>query len=133
MRTLIVVMACAGLLALSGVSPAAQISSPTIYGTFDQVIAECAVFNSGTAAHAVTVKLVSEFGETIGPINCGGKALGAGEFCSLRTLIDNSTAYACVATSGSIATLSGGLVFHRHVLDDAGVLVLHPIRFAPLR
>ena len=47
MRTLIVAMACAGVLALSGVSQAAQISSPTIYSTFDQVIAECSVVNGG--------------------------------------------------------------------------------------
>ena len=101
MRTLMVAAACVGLLALSGVSQAAQISSPTIYGTFDQVVAECAVLNGGTP-QGVTVKLVSEFGDTIGPTNCGGMKLGAGEFCSLFTSIDNSTAYACVATAGSI-------------------------------
>ena len=133
MRTLIVATACAGVLALSGMSQAAQISSPTIYGTFDQVVAECAVVNGGTTPLAVTVKLVSEFGDTIGPMNCGGMKLGAGEFCSLFTPIDNSTAYACVATAGSIANLSGGLAFHKQVESDFGILVFHPIRFAPLR
>ena len=131
MRTLMVATACIGLLALGGVSQAAQISSPTIYGTFDQVVAECAVLNGG-APQAVTVKLVSEFGDTIGPTNCGGTKLGAGEFCSLFTPIDNSTAYACVATAGSITTLSGGLVFHKQV-QVGGILVYHPIRFTPLR
>ena len=135
MRTLIVVVACAGVLALSGVSQAAQIASPTIYGTFDQVIAECAVVNGGpTPLTLVTIKIVSEFGETIGPMNCGtNKTLGVGEFCSLRTLIDNSTAYACVATAAALANFRGGLVFHKHFLNESGSLTLHPIRFAPLR
>ena len=120
---------------ISGVSRAAQIASPTIYGTFDQVLAECAVVNGGpTPLPAVTIKIVSEFGETIGPMNCGNnKTLGVDEFCSLVTLIDNSTAYACVATAGSIANLRGGLVFHKHFLNESGSLTLHPIRFAPLR
>jgi hypothetical protein len=135
MRNLIVATACAGVLALSGVSQAAQISSPTIYGTFDQVMAECSVVNGGpTPLPGVTVKIVSEFGETIGPMNCGtNKTLAAGEFCSLITQIDNSTAYACVATAGSIANLRGGLVFHKHFLNPGGSLTLHPIRFTPLR
>src|SRR6185295_8864523 len=131
MRTLIVAMACAGVLALSGVSQAAQIASPTIYGSFDQVLAECSVVNGGpTPLASVTIKIVSEFGETIGPMNCGSnKTLGIGEFCSLRTLIDNTTAYACVATAGSITNLRGGLVFHKHFLNPGGSLTLHPIRF----
>jgi hypothetical protein len=135
MRTLIVVVACAGVLALSGVSQAAQIASPTIYGAFDQVLAECAIVNGGpTPLPAVTIKIVSEFGETIGPMNCcTNKTLGAGEFCSLVTQIDNSTAYACVATAGSLANFRGGLAFHEQVQDNSGILVFHPIRFAPLR
>lgn len=65
-------------------------------------------------------------------MSCDGKPLGAGKFCSLRTLIDNSTAYACVATAGSVANLSGVLVFDKEVVDD-NILFFHPIRFAPLR
>ena len=80
----------------------------------------------------MTIKIVSEFGETIGPMNCGSK-LGVDQFCSLRTLIDNSTAYACVATAASITNLRGGFVFHKHFLNESGSLTLHPIRFAPLR
>ena len=133
MKTLIVAIAYAGVLALGGMSEAAQISSPTIYGTFDQVLAECSVWNGGTAAQAVTVKLVSESGATIGPVSCGAGGLGAGEFCSLVTQIDNATAYACVATAGSVVNLRGGLAVHKHLQDSNGILVLHPIRFAPLR
>ena len=135
MRTLIVAMSCAGVLALSGVSQAAQISSPTIYSTFDQVMAECSVVNGGpTPLTLVTVKIVSEFGETIGPMNCGNnKTLGAGEFCSLITQIDNSTAYACVATAAALANFRGGLALHKQVQDNSGILVFHPIRFTPLR
>ncbi len=121
------------MLALSGVSQAAQISSPTIYGTLDQQSAECSVLNGGTTPQAVTVKLVSEFGDTIGPMNCGGARLDAGEFCSLFTPIDNSTSYACVVTAGSVANLRGGLVLHRRVLDDFGLFNFQAIRFAPLR
>ena len=133
MRTFIAAVVSFGLLAWGGAARAAQLSSPTIYGTFDQVLAECAIINGGPTALAVTVKLVSEFGDTIGPENCGGARLGAGEACSLRTLIDNSTAYACVATAASVTNLRGGLVFHRQVQDQFGVLVFHPIRFAPMR
>ena len=135
MRTLIVAMACFSVLALSGVSQAAQIASPTIYGSFDQVLAECSVVNGGPSSlSAVTVKLVSEFGETIGPMNCGtNKTLAAGEFCSLITQIDNSTAYACVATAAALANFRGGLVFHKDFLNEGGSLTFHPIRFAPLR
>ena len=133
MRTLLVATAVAGLLALSGAAQAAQIASPTIYGTADQVLAECAIINGGLTPLTVSVKIVSEFGDTIGPINCGGQTLAAGDACSLATLIDNSTAYACVASAPAIANLRGGLVFHKHVQDSFGILVLHPIRFAPLR
>lgn len=133
MKTHIVAMACAAMLVLSGAAQAGQLSSPMIYGTIDQVLAECAIFNGGTAPQTITIKLVSEFGDVIGPMICGGDKLAAGDACSLSTLIDNTTAYACVATAGSIANLSGGLVFHKHVQDPFGVIVLHPIRFAPLR
>ena len=133
MRTLIVAIACAGVVAWSGMSEAAQLASPTIYGTLDQFLAECAVINGGGNAQAVSVKLVSEFGQTIGPVSCGGPTLAAGDACSLSAIIDNTTAYACVATAGSVANLRGALVFHRHVQDSSGILVLHPIRFSPLR
>jgi hypothetical protein len=133
MRTLIAAIACAAMLVWSGVSQAAQLASPTIYGTADQFLAECAIINGGTHSQAVTVKIISEFGETIGPESCGGPTLAAGDACSISLIIDNLTAYACVASAGSVANLRGGLVFHRHVVDGSGILVLHPIRFAPLR
>ncbi len=47
MRTLIVVAACASLLALSGVSDAAQIASPSIFGSIEQFKAECSVVERG--------------------------------------------------------------------------------------
>src|SRR5262245_53222332 len=133
MKALIAAIACSGVLAFTVASQAAQLSSPTIYGTFEQVLAECAILNGGSTAQAVSVKLVSEFGDTIGPVSCGGAKLAAGQACSLQTFIDNATAYACVATAASVVNLRGGLVFHQQVVDSAGVLVFHPIRFAPLR
>jgi hypothetical protein len=78
----------------------AQLSSPTIYGTFEQILAQCSITNGGTGAQAVSVKLVYEFGDAIRPLACGGPKLGIGQFCSLVTEIDNSTAY---ATDGEIA------------------------------
>ena len=63
MRRLIVATACAGVLALSGVSQAAQIASPTIYGTFDQVMAECSVVNGGpTPLSAVFITVIGAAG-----------------------------------------------------------------------
>ena len=68
MRTLIVATACASVLAFSGLSQAAQISSPTIFGTASEDRAECAVLNNGTSPLAVTVKIIDDFAQTVGDI-----------------------------------------------------------------
>src|SRR5262245_48978603 len=89
MRTLIAAIACAAALAWGGVSQAAQLASPTIYGNAEQFLAECAIINGGTGPQAVNVKIISEFGDTVGSESCGGPTLAAGDACSLSLAIDN--------------------------------------------
>ena len=117
----------------SGTCPRRRdLSSPTIYGTFDQVVAECAVFNGGISPLAVTVNSRLRIGETIGPLNCD--APSSAPASSARSSRSSTTRRPMhVATAESIANLSGGLVFHKEVVDPSGILVFHPIRFAPLR
>ena len=72
MRTLIVATAFATVLALSGVSQAAQISTPAIFGTHNQDMAHCLVVNGGTSPLDVTLKLINEYGGTEATYNCHG-------------------------------------------------------------
>ena len=132
MRTLIVTLACAAVLALSGVSQAAQIASPPIFGTGDQDFAHCVVLNGGTTPLKVTLKILNEFGGTEATDNCGGP-LGAGQFCARRIAIDNAGAYACIATAGSTTNLRGALTLEEEQPSPSGGDFLRPIRSAPLR
>jgi len=132
MRTLIITLACAAVLALSGVSQAAQIASPILYGNEDQVFAQCIVVNSGTTPLTVTLKILDSFGLTVATDNCDG-SLDAEEFCTRALAIDNQTAYACIATAGSVATLRGTLVLEEKVPNPStGGTFRRPIRSAPL-
>jgi hypothetical protein len=132
MRTLVVTMACAAVLVLSGMSQAAQIASPPIFGTGDQDFAHCIVLNGGMTPLAVAVKIINEFGGTEATYNCSGP-LGAGQFCALRRAIDNAGAYACVATAGSTANLRGALTLEEEQPDPSGGEFLRPIRSEPMR
>ena len=67
MRTFIVITACAAVLALTGVSRAAEISSPGIFGVDFQTRAECVVLNHGTTPVAVTVNTMARRWSTISP------------------------------------------------------------------
>ena len=128
MKTLIVATAFAAALALSGVSQAAQISTPTIFGTGEQDKAHCIVLNGGTSPLAVTVKLLNEYGGTEATYSCSGP-LGAGQFCALRRSIDNAGAYACIATAGSTTKLRGALILEEELLDPVwGTTFLRPVR-----
>jgi hypothetical protein len=132
MRTLVVTMACAAVLALSGASQAAQIASPTIFGTGTQDKAHCVVLNGGTTPLTVTLKILNEFGGTEATDNCGGP-LGAGQFCARRIAIDNAGAYACIATTRSTANLRGALALEEELPNPSGGTFLRPIRSAPMR
>ena len=134
MKTFIVSTICASVLALAGVSQAGQISSPTIFGSGDAVAAECVVYNGGTNAVAMTVKIIDDFAQTIKTSNCGGP-VGAGQFCSVFTPIDGAEAHACiVATPGSSTNLRGALVHFKRVgPDDFDLFHFHAIRSAALR
>jgi hypothetical protein len=132
MRTLVIATTVAALLALGGVSEAAQISSPMIFGTGEQDRAECVVLNTGSSPVALTVKLINDFGGTEATYNCGGP-LGPGQFCSLLRPIDNASAYACTATAGSTGNLRGTAVLLERVLDSWDLFRLRAVRSAPMR
>jgi hypothetical protein len=135
MRTLIFAMACAAVLALSGVSQAAQIPTPAIFGNRNQDKAHCLVINGGTSPLAVTLKLINEYGGTEATYNCRGP-LDPGEFCTLRTTITNALAcaYACIATAGSTANIRGALVIEEKLIDPFwSTKFFRPVRSAPMR
>jgi hypothetical protein len=143
MRTLILATVCAGVLALSGMSEAAQISSASIFGGHFQTRAECVVLNFGTTPiPAATVKILNDNGQTAATSNCDG-ALDAGEFCSVVAAITNQNplasihnmnSYSCVATAPSTGNLRGALVIYEEVYDyDWGIYNWHPMRSAPLQ
>ena len=112
MRTLIVATVCAGVLACSGMSEAAQISSASIFGGHFQTRAECVILNFGTRPVAATVKILNDNGQTAATSNCDG-SLDAGEFCSVVAAITFRTrlhpsfmnSFSCVATAASTANL----------------------------
>lgn len=132
MRIIIALVVTAGILGMAGVSDAAQISSPAIFGAFTQTVAECVVLNAGESALSVTVKIVNESGGVIKSYSCGG-ALGPDDFCSVATTISWGVAHGCVATAGSTATLRGALTIDETVSDGFGYFYLRAIRSAPLR
>jgi len=85
-----------------------------------------------TGTSSVTIKIVDDFAQTIATRNCG--PVGAGQFCSLFTPIDNAEAHTCVvATPSSISNLRGALVLYKSVVDSFGLKQLHSVRSAPLR
>ena len=132
MKALIKTLACAAVLALSGVSEAGQISSPVIYGALSQHRTHCTVLNGGTTAVAVTLKLVNDFYGLEATYNCG--AIPPGDFCSLSRVIDNSSAYACTATAGATSNLRGALVIEESVWDPVWqTFFQRPIRSAPMQ
>jgi hypothetical protein len=142
MRTLILATVCASVLVFSGMSEAAQISSPSIFGGHFQTRAECAVLNFGTRPVAATVKILNDNGQTAATTNCDG-SLDAGEFCSVVAAITsqnplasmhNMNSYSCVATAPSTGSLRGALVIYEEVYDyDWGIYNLQPMRSAPLQ
>src|SRR5262245_1706571 len=131
MRTLIAAAASAAMLAWSGVSQAAQIASPMIFGNVEQDRAECVVLNGGTSPIAVTVKIVDEAGATKATSTCGGP-LAAGEFCSLNIALGFVGPFGCTATAASVTNLRGALALEEQVLDSFGLFQLHVVRTAPL-
>jgi hypothetical protein len=133
MRTLIIVGACAGLLALSGASEAAQMASSPIFGSINQFQAECSIVNAGTNAQSVTIKIFDDFGNLFGTSTCDG-SVGSGGFCSLVVNIENAEAYACIVTAGATANLRGSLVLYQKLFDPVfQVFYSDPLRSAPLR
>ena len=132
MRAFIIALAGAGVLALSGVSPAAQISSPMVFGNVSQDRAECVVVNGGTAPLTVTLKIVDEAGATKVTSNCDG-SIPAGDFCDLIMPVGFVGAFSCTATAPSVTNLRGALVLEDKVLDSFGLFQFRAIRSEQLR
>jgi len=101
MKTIIALGACAAVLAPAGVSDAAQISSPAIFGAFTQNTAHCVVVNSGTTTFTVTVKILNESGGVVTSVT---DPLAPGEFGPVSANVSSGVAYACTATAGSSRT-----------------------------
>ena len=116
---------------MSGVGHAAQIASPTIFGSIEQVLGECSVINGSPGTLTVSLKIVDELGATAATSNCDGP-LTAGEFCALSVPIDNAAGYACIAT-GQTANLRGSMALERKVQDSFGLFNFQIIRIAPMR
>lgn len=138
MRTFIAATALATVLALTGASQAAEISSPGIFGVVFQFMAECVVYNAGKTPLQVTVKIVGHNGSSLETYNCGGP-LGAGQFCAVNAgwgdglPLDDGIPVACVATAPSVANLRGTMVIQERVPDDFGGFSLQGMRSTPLR
>ncbi len=133
MRTLIVVTACAAVLALTGVAQAAEISSAGIFGVEFQDRAECVVLNHGNTPVAVTVNIFAGSGVQLATSNCGGP-LGPGQFCNV---VRNSPPpfenepVSCSVTAGSTRNLRGAIVIEESPFTGHGPF--HLVRSAPLR
>ena len=132
MKTLMVAVAFAGVVGVTGLAHAAQIASPSIFGNQTQDVAECVVLNFGTRPVAVTLKIVDDLNATKVMSTCDGP-VGPGEFCSVAFTNIFLGGFACVATAPSTATLRGTLIIDQRVVDDFGAAQLQPIVSAPLR
>ena len=127
-RGLLVMVACLGGLGVVGVSHAAEISSPAIFGGVSQAVASCMVLNGGATTLKVTIKLLDESGGLLRQVNCS--SVPTGTFCAIgSTAISSGVAYACTATAGSVTNLRGALTIHLDHLGGGN----QPIRSAPLR
>jgi hypothetical protein len=131
MRPIIALIACGCILGMAGLSGAAQISSPTIFGSGTQTAAECVVVNGGTSNLAVTVEILDKSGVVLRSSNCDG-SLAPGQFCSAGGII-NAVLAACIATAASVTNLRGALTIEEPAPDGFGGTYPSPVRSAPLR
>lgn len=130
MKPTLIVRIAACVVAVAGAAHAGQtLSSPTIYGAFNQDTAECIVRNVGKSPINADVAIVNESGTPLsGSSNCAAP-IQPGEHCFRRVLISNGVAYACVATpSGNAKNVRANFV----LIDDLGSTEV-PIRSAVLR
>ena len=124
MKSLTTLAAC--MLGFAGVCDAAEIASPTIYASPSQNVALCAVYNGGTTAQTVRLRLFDEGGVIPDPVDNCGSALPAGGFCSIAKIgLSSISAFACSATAVSVVHLRGSMI-----LQDGSNTSL---RSAPLR
>jgi hypothetical protein len=126
MRVLIGIAACVCLLGFASPSDAATIASPAIFGAHTQDIARCVVYNAGSTAQTVTIRLLDESG---GVISTTTQSLAPGQFLSRASFISFGVAYACSVTAGTTSTLRAAFVIEEQVFNSSP----RPIRSAPLR
>jgi len=131
MKTIIALIACSCVVGMANLSGAAQIASPTIFGSSTQTAAECVVVNGGTTNLAVTVEILDKSGAVLRSSNCDG-SLAPGQFCSAGGII-NAVLASCIATAVSVANLRGALTIEEPVPDGSGGTYPSPIRSSPLR
>jgi hypothetical protein len=132
MRSLGLLSALALVLLVTPLAHAAEIASPSIYGSSEQDSAECTIHNAGTGKVTVTIRVFDEAGESPAPPKTC-TAMLPGAFCGRIFPITPSMAYACTATAGSIGNLRGALIIREHVPDGFGGTRTFAIRSAPLR
>src|SRR6187401_2849952 len=110
MKTLVASAAC--LFGFAGMCHAGQIASPAIYAGFAQNVAFCIVYNGGSTAQTVNVRLFDEAGNALTGVNTScGAPLGPGQYCSIAKIgISNDNAYACTASAGSASPLRGTMI-----------------------
>ena len=111
-KTLTAFAAC--MFGFAGVCNAAQIASPTIFGSSSQKVALCTVYNGGSTAQNVNIHLFDSQGNVLtgvnGFANCGGPLL-PGAFCEIAKIgISTIDAYACTATASSVVHLRGSII-----------------------
>ena len=141
MRTYVAGTVCAVLLGVASLAQAGQLLSPPYSvktrGSNVGTKAACVIRNTGNEPATVSVSLITN----------NNDAVGIFDFCKLngkpRTLAGGETCLVSADLSGGPAGLNTDVVSPGsyvackvtapNVLDNLGILVLHPIRFAPLR
>ena len=130
MRKLVALSACIAVFGFAGVADAAQIASPAIFGAHTQTGALCIVYNGGTTALTVTLRILNESG---GVEKSEIGTLGPGQFGSIFTGIAFGVAYACSATASQVSTLRATMIIVEHYIEPGGGGANRSIRSAPLR
>src|SRR3954452_8790515 len=126
-KSLIAFAAC--MFGFAGACDAAQIASPTVFGSSSQKVALCIIYNGGSTPQNVNVRLFDSQGTVLtgvnGSANCGG-ALLPGAFCEIAKIgISPIDGYACTATASSVVHMRGDIIL-QDGFDSS-------LRSAPLR
>jgi hypothetical protein len=130
MRTRVFIATFAAVLGLSAAAHAATISSPAIFGSHGQNHAYCVVLNTSNSSVSVTLRILYESGAVK---TQGTQTIAPGQFIVAVAAIEHGVAFACSATAGTVAGLSGALTITDEVPDGFGGSLRRAIRTSPLR